>query len=164
LNKINCFEAHLQGLNFDFKKGIPFDEISEGQMFINGIGSILYREPMPIDANTNIEDVFCQEKDVWVGEKNGHVFLFQAGIDEENIFISPVSIDPKYQLTKYVKLHCQKEDLVIVLGDGRILSRIYIENEQISFLALQKEAVVNVTSPRGATAMFECTESTFKIV
>lgn len=164
MGNINCYEAQLNGMHFEFLKGIRIDEIFNNQMLINGLGTILYRNPLPIDSSASIEDVFSKEEDVWVGGIDDQVYIFNAGIIEDNLLIAPISADPKFIQTRYIKLICKKEDVVMVLGDGRILSRVYDGDNQNVFLALEKEAVVNVSSPGGITAMFENTAESFKIV
>ncbi len=93
----------------------------------------------------------------------GSIYLFQAGITPGNSFIAPMLHRPEFAGFKYVKLTCNKEDEVMVLGNGRAISRFYIERKHIIYLELEKEAVVTVERPGGSTAIFECSDTNFKV-
>lgn len=151
---VNCFEARKKGLSFDFYAGIEFTEVTDALMFINGIGFIPFIPPKTVKEK-NIEEVFEKEEGMWIGKIEDSVFLFQAGITEDDNFLVPISEEPQFLQSKYVKIVCEKEDEALILGDGRIISRVFSEKEQFVFVEMKKEAVVTVESQRGQTAMFK---------
>ncbi|MDH7578150.1 MAG: hypothetical protein QHH75_10110 [Bacillota bacterium] len=162
MDRLNCYEAEAKGNMFKFSPGIKVDKILEGRIFVNGLGTmLLFDEPKPVESN--IEEVFADEKGVWVGKKDGCVYIYQAGITSGNNYIVPASRDPRYSRTKYVKLICSEENLVKILGDGRILARLFEGTQQIVLLELEKEAVVHLEGRNGETALFESVDDGFKI-
>lgn len=162
MEKTNCFMATVEGLSFQFSPGIKVDAVIDDQLVVNGFGTMLFISSKKV-TDDSIEAVFADEKEeVWVGEKDDEMYIYQAAVTLDNAFIVPLSRYPKFCKTKYIKLLSPKEALVMVIGGGRVLSRIFTESEQVTFLELENESVVTVEAA-GSTAIFECTEKGFKI-
>lgn len=162
MSGINCFEARLYGIQFEFFNGVRIDKVANGKIQINGLVARPYIGAKQITKGMDVEEVFAGEEDVWVGEIKGEYFLFQAGITKDSNHIVPISQDPEFSGTRYVQLLCEKEDEVTVLGDGRVIFRLLADNYQSILLEMRKEAVVTVEHADGATAILEYTGTVFK--
>lgn len=80
----------------------------------------------------------------------------------DNAFIVPLSRYPNLINNKYIKLFSPKESVVTLLGNGRVLSRLFTDFDQITYLEVQNESVITVKGD-SYTAIFECTENGFKV-
>ncbi|MGE5472738.1 MAG: hypothetical protein ACM3UU_00765 [Ignavibacteriales bacterium] len=159
--KLNCFEATIEGLSFQFSPGIKINEVTNGQMVINGFGTMLFNGSKKITTN-NIEEVFGDEKEVWVGQLGEELYIYQGAVTMDNAFIVPLSRYPNLINNKYIKLFSPKESVVTLLGNGRVLSRLFTDFDQITYLEVQNESVITVKGD-SYTAIFECTENGFKV-
>jgi len=102
---VNWYESRVSDIFFEFLAGVKVDEILEDRLIINGLNCIDRREVNIKQQTSNkIHELFKDEEGIWILENQDGIYLFQAGITNEDIHFCPVSEEPRFLNTLYVKL------------------------------------------------------------
>lgn len=127
------------------REGVPLEE-SNGIIYLNGLGKYrVFREIEEINLEDSIEERFANYKESipWIGREEGIVYLYRAGIDENNLNLGKCSDN-----AKYLCIQAKKDDFISVLN-GKIFFRDFAGDNQTSLIKFNEGTILHIEKEEG---------------